>query len=47
MTNIIDDQINELVTKLAELDPVKIIAFGSYVTGDMHEDSDIDLLKNF
>ena len=44
MTNYIDKQINELVTKLLELDPVKIIAFGSYATGDMHEDSDIDLL---
>ena len=44
MTNFIDKQINELVTKLVELDPVKIIAFGSYATGDMHEDSDIDLL---
>jgi len=44
MTNFIDKQINELVTKLLELDPVKIIAFGSYATGDMHEDSDIDLL---
>ena len=44
MTNFINKQINELVTKLLELDPVKIIAFGSYATGDMHENSDIDLL---
>lgn len=44
MANLIDDQINELVNKLVELDPVKIIAFGSYASGEMHEDSDVDLL---
>jgi uncharacterized protein len=44
MANLIDDHIKELVNKLAELDPVKIIAFGSYATGETHEDSDIDLL---
>ena len=44
MTITSDHQIKELVRNLLELDPVKIIAFGSYAAGDMNEDSDLDLL---
>ena len=44
MTVVVEEQINTLVDKLLELDPVKIIAFGSYANGDMNEDSDLDLL---
>jgi uncharacterized protein len=44
MTVTIEEQIKDLVNNLLELDPVKIIAFGSYATGEMHDDSDLDLL---
>lgn len=33
----------ELVSRLASLNPVKIILFGSYVYGQPNEDSDIDI----
>ncbi len=38
------EYINEIVSKLAELDPYKIILFGSQATGTYSEDSDLDLL---
>lgn len=40
--------LNQIVAKLMPYHPIKIILFGSYARGDMHEGSDIDLaiLKN-
>ena len=36
--------IQQIIDSLRQLDPYKIILFGSLATGDLHEDSDIDLL---
>jgi predicted nucleotidyltransferase len=39
------DQIEELIRKIAgELDPERIILFGSYADGEATEESDVDLL---
>ena len=39
------DQINEIYTRIVqEVNPEKIILFGSYATGRYNEDSDLDLI---
>ena len=40
----LESYLPDLISSLIGLDPVKIIVFGSYVNGDLHEDSDLDLL---
>lgn len=44
ISSTIEDQIRDIVNNLIDLDPIKIIAFGSYATDTMQEDSDLDLL---
>lgn len=36
--------ISEIVKRIKRLKPVKIILFGSYAWGELHRDSDIDLI---
>lgn len=44
MNDRIEKQIKHIVDSLLDMDPIKIIAFGSYASNEMHEDSDLDLL---
>lgn len=39
-----EDRITEIVERVKSLKLVKIILFGSYAWGNVHEDSDIDLI---
>lgn len=36
--------IRQIIAKLSELNPYRIVLFGSFASGITHEDSDIDLL---
>ncbi len=40
----IDEYLDKILNALRKIHPQKIIIFGSYVYGKMHEDSDIDLI---
>lgn len=39
-----EDYILEIVERVKSLKPVKIILFGSYAWGNVHKDSDIDMI---
>ena len=36
--------IRQIIEKLSELNPYRVVLFGSYADGTLHDDSDIDLL---
>lgn len=42
---VLNEKINQVISKLQEyhINPTKVILFGSYVTGNVHQHSDIDL----
>lgn len=45
MSTVTDQMLEEMVQAIVqEVDPEKIILFGSQVTGTVHQDSDVDLL---
>lgn len=39
-----ESYIQDIISRLRELDPIKIVLFGSRATGNYHEDSDFDIL---